>query len=238
MAVVVAHLTDVGLLKAWSIWLSGKSTAELTLWGHPMFYWSRVGKGLQFLVALGVIVELVGPTRWAKFGQYCAGIDTAFKKTAADNNPFKNWYTRKPTRSERACVMLGFLFEACLAVWLLYNVYRVLQQRWDTITALSVLLLVGAVLAVCLRRIKVRSRKLSKLFYDFIGYFGTGVGLFIWMLLASFVYYVCVTPVVVFGGFLLRKLAALLNNESLNNLVKGVGLVVLAAGFHFDLLAS
>ena len=51
------------LLVAWSVWLQGRSPAELPLWGHQVFWWARFGKVLELVAGLTVVLEIVGAQR-------------------------------------------------------------------------------------------------------------------------------------------------------------------------------
>jgi hypothetical protein len=59
----------VELWDLWMRWFDGQQVSGATLWGQPIFYWARWGKGLQFLAGLTVILDLVGPDALRAFGK-------------------------------------------------------------------------------------------------------------------------------------------------------------------------
>ena len=206
--------------------------------GSSHVFWGRLGKGLQFLVALGVIVELVGPERLGKVSKYCVDSDKAFQRKASDWNPLEGRPSSELSRAQQACIIVGYLSEACAFAWLFYSIYRALEQRWDIPTALYFVLPVGAFLAIRLIAGRVYYEYLKAPLYFLVYNIGRGIGWVLWWAIAGIIYWCCLVPIVRLSSWLLRKLAALLGNKSLNNWVKGMGLLVLAVGFHFDLLAS
>ncbi|MEO3747736.1 hypothetical protein [Plantactinospora sp. B5E13] len=58
MLLIMTNLGDV-----WAAWWSGKSTMNMRLWSCPMLIWSRIGKGLQLLAGLAVILDLINLDR-------------------------------------------------------------------------------------------------------------------------------------------------------------------------------
>lgn len=58
----------------WMRWLDGRQLTGVTLWGWPLFLWGRVGKASQFLAALTVVLDLVGPEALRGFGRRLTGI--------------------------------------------------------------------------------------------------------------------------------------------------------------------
>lgn len=53
----------------WITWWSTESVAREQLWGHPIWWWGRVGKVLQFFGAVLGAVDLIGPERFRNWGQ-------------------------------------------------------------------------------------------------------------------------------------------------------------------------
>jgi len=50
-----------GFGAVWRAWWSGRPTTTVTLCGLPMLWWGRVGKLLQFVAGLAVVLDLVEP---------------------------------------------------------------------------------------------------------------------------------------------------------------------------------
>ncbi len=59
----------MSLWDLWREWASGESTLGFELWGLEMVWWGRIGKMLQLLGALTVLVELVGTERMLRTGE-------------------------------------------------------------------------------------------------------------------------------------------------------------------------
>ncbi len=59
----------MSLWELWREWASGNSTLEFELWGVEMVWWGRIGKILQLLGALTVLVEVVGTERMLRTGE-------------------------------------------------------------------------------------------------------------------------------------------------------------------------
>lgn len=50
-----------------SAWFAGELDRDHLVWEHPVWWWGRVGKLAQLLGAAGVVVDLIGRTRWEAF---------------------------------------------------------------------------------------------------------------------------------------------------------------------------
>ncbi len=59
----------MSLWDLWREWAAGNSTLEFELWGLEMVWWGRIGKILQLLGALTVLVEIVGTERMLRTGE-------------------------------------------------------------------------------------------------------------------------------------------------------------------------
>lgn len=57
-----------GFGAVWRAWWSGRQTTTVALCGVPMLWWGRVGKLLQFVAGLAVLLDLVGPERLRAVG--------------------------------------------------------------------------------------------------------------------------------------------------------------------------
>ena len=60
-------MQDVGYFEAWAAWWQGP-TQHLVLWGHSILFWGRLGKVVQFVAALAIVVEILGPQRLRSVG--------------------------------------------------------------------------------------------------------------------------------------------------------------------------
>lgn len=59
----------VNYWQAWSLWWSGAKLEDFAMWGIPMLWWARIGKLLQFAGGAVVIIDLIGPARFATLGR-------------------------------------------------------------------------------------------------------------------------------------------------------------------------
>lgn len=57
-----------GYLDVVTTWLAGKPTAGMTLMGHSMLVWGRVGKLLQFVAGLSIVLDLIDPDKVRALG--------------------------------------------------------------------------------------------------------------------------------------------------------------------------
>jgi hypothetical protein len=55
------------LLHAWREWLAGHDTTELRVFGIVVLWWGRLGKTLEFLGGLTVVIDILGRTRMEAF---------------------------------------------------------------------------------------------------------------------------------------------------------------------------
>jgi hypothetical protein len=58
----------VGLLEAWRVWFSGDSTEHLMVCGSSLLWWGRIGKVIEFVSGLYIVAEIVGENRIKAFG--------------------------------------------------------------------------------------------------------------------------------------------------------------------------
>jgi hypothetical protein len=72
-------MTEVSYLEAWTLWLSGNQVQDSLLWGVKILWWGRIGKLIQFMAALTIIAEIIGPDRLRLFGNSMHGAFTLNK---------------------------------------------------------------------------------------------------------------------------------------------------------------
>ena len=65
---------NVNLLTAWQRWLSGETLTAVNLWGLPILWWGRIGLIAQFVAALTIATEIIGPERLRAFGKQLHGM--------------------------------------------------------------------------------------------------------------------------------------------------------------------
>jgi hypothetical protein len=54
---------DISVLQAVTLWFTGETSKHLTLWGHPLVFWDRLGQVMEFVGALAVVIDLLGADR-------------------------------------------------------------------------------------------------------------------------------------------------------------------------------
>src|SRR5690242_7025824 len=61
--------SDVTFWDVWSLWLSDVTVSDCILWGKTIRSLGRAGKIAQFIAAMAIIAEIVGPERIRKTGE-------------------------------------------------------------------------------------------------------------------------------------------------------------------------
>lgn len=59
---------EITFSETWKLWLSDNLSADAVLWGISIFWWERIGKVMQFLGAITIVADIIGPDRIRKFG--------------------------------------------------------------------------------------------------------------------------------------------------------------------------
>ncbi len=204
----------MSLWDAWREWAAGNDTLDLVLWGLEIRWWGRIGKMLQFAGALTVILDIVGPQRLIAFG--------ASLREAA---PFRGMVTRVSRR------------------W---------RPLWEWVRGLSGGVTAGQRERTAEQAARLRNASLRHLLPRVVLFV---LGLVVALLFASWGWLLVLA--VLLGGLalfalaalvsaagsaayygLIRPFAALISIPAVDAWAKSVGIVLVAAGFHFDLLAS
>jgi hypothetical protein len=50
-------------------WWDGEELKDCVLWGHKILIWGRFGKFAEFLAALVIVVDIIGPARLNAFAR-------------------------------------------------------------------------------------------------------------------------------------------------------------------------
>lgn len=56
------------ILDVLRVWLDGKPTSDLVVWGRSMFIWGRVGKAVQLVAGGVVLIDLINPAWFRRCG--------------------------------------------------------------------------------------------------------------------------------------------------------------------------
>ncbi len=194
----------MSLWDAWREWAAGRSTLDLEVWGLEVVWWGRLGKILQFVGALTVVLDIIGPERLIGFGQ-----------SLRSASPFAGTIARARRRWE--------------PLWAWVRERRRTPQPlpagwWTSGGFLVRLVLVMVGVAVAL------------LFASW------GWLLVVAVLFGGLVFLgvAAIVSIVGQGVFVLviRPFARVISVPSVDAWAKSVGVVLLLAGFHFDLLAA
>ncbi|WP_166664541.1 hypothetical protein [Actinophytocola oryzae] len=54
-------MEELSYIEAWRTWWTGANVNKFELWGLPVPVWARVGKVLQFMAGLAIVLDLIGP---------------------------------------------------------------------------------------------------------------------------------------------------------------------------------
>ena len=54
---------DISVLQAVTLWFTGEVPRHLTMWGHPLIFWDRLGHVMEFIGALAIVIDLMGAER-------------------------------------------------------------------------------------------------------------------------------------------------------------------------------
>jgi hypothetical protein len=72
-------MMNITIIQAWKLWLLGNLQPDYMLWGINLFIWGRIGKIVQFIAALAIIAEIIGPDKLRAFGNGLHGAFTINK---------------------------------------------------------------------------------------------------------------------------------------------------------------
>ncbi|MEU0788816.1 hypothetical protein ABZ342_02040 [Amycolatopsis sp. NPDC005961] len=62
-------MQTVSFWQAWGLWFDGQSVSGYRLWGVPVLWWGRIGKLGQFTGGLVAIIDIVGVARISAWGE-------------------------------------------------------------------------------------------------------------------------------------------------------------------------
>jgi hypothetical protein len=209
------------LLDAWSVWIAGSKTEALPLWGSTVIWWGRAGKAAEFAAGLAIIAEIIGTERLRSYGRSLHGLElqaVARKVVSTAWGLARDVVNADPemrdsTRPRRAM--------------------RDIAADNPAMATLYVL--------ICLALGLTLSFSEGGSLWRRTLYFIVGV-IFLWSTVAPMILIAFIVALAslgsLFDALVLRPTAWILEQEQLAQMVKIGSLLLLAAGFHFDLLAS
>jgi hypothetical protein len=221
---------SVNIVDAWSQWLTGKQVAEFELLGLSILCWGRLGKLLQFIAALSILAEILGPDRIRKFGASLHATLTVEGTRGMIRDAIR-WRSR----------MLGHMRNGSDRETL-RNLVAMPTDRFNYFVAL----ILGIVIAVGVNNVFGWTES-QVILTVIVGW----TALLVITVLAALILLATLSPFVtialiatfswagmVFDMLILEPIAWVLDRDHLDRWVKLASLVVLLIGFHFDLLAS
>jgi hypothetical protein len=209
-------MTHLTLFETWHNWRSGHLDPELVLWGIRLLWWARVGKILQIIGAVTVLVDIIGPRKLRRMGKRLKELSAVQKLKDNQGAIFKRlmeaWHAMRPgsTAGRKEILWQEILADPLLTLNALLTVAAALAawhfSPFPSVAAKFIL----AVVAI--------------LFADW---------LLVYVLVATF--NLVAVPVAV---VLVELPASLLSRKNLVWWIRLFAGFLLFVGFHFDLLTS
>lgn len=213
-------MNEISIFEAWKLWLTDHLPSDVIIWGVNVFWWGRLGKMMQFVGAITIIADIIGPEKIRSFG---ASLHTAI--TRANLIRFLEdcfeWYTvifrytlmkdytdEAPSKKTARYTRLDAInYVICFLITVLIIVLAKLYSTgW-------IVLIEAAIIFGCLLV------SISPLITVFVIVFLIGFEL-------------------VINFFFIKPLAWTLEHPSFERFTKVISLLLLLIGFHFELLAS
>jgi len=248
---------DIDLIQAWYLWFAGRPLTDFTLLHLPFLWWGRIGKCLESLGTLTVILDLIGPKRLRLWGKQMG------------TNPFTGKLFKQAFHSV-SMWLLSFAVSFAFYTWIAIRRYRwerhafnlvdldrwfpaFIPDRigWSYIGGLAVLFLIFGITEEFASRGRFRSLLSQAVGWIFVAFFLPAVlvlGVY-WALKLGYVVAVGVFAFVSAGitawlvmksldlGFA-RPVAWVFDRKKPGEPARWTALVLVLVGFHFDLLSS
>ncbi|HEY9699447.1 MAG TPA: hypothetical protein V6D10_19470 [Trichocoleus sp.] len=214
-------MNEINIVQAWTLWLSGHLSSHATIWGVSIFWWGRLGKMMQFVGAITIIADIIGPEKIRRFGTSLQSAITPTSLIQFLKDCF-DWYT--------------IIFQRTLMKD--YSSEPVVAKEKNHHLQLNILNYVICSLLTLLIIALIKLQQVGwTLFLEAAIIFGC--------LLVSVSPLITVLTILTFtltGIFIntafVKPLAWVLEHPSLDRSTKIVSFLFLLFGFHFELLAS
>jgi len=230
-------MDHAGIMEAWRLWGSGKLTDDFLLYGIKVLWWARIGKGLELVGGLTIVLDIIGPVRLRSWGESLhkhLSREFAIRSLKA---PFQwLWYfakllfhdlrnatwrlLREPTPTRVSIPSSNMRFNNALAILnIIVSLYLCFSlPKWlPTVGIFDVLFKgpwIGRIAGFAL-------------IYNTIGAVTTCLLVVLAIVIGLLLDWVVIQP-----------LAFVIERQHFEKWAKGVALILLLVGFHFDLLAA
>ena len=218
-------MREISLITAWKMWFSGQAVHDVALWHLNITWWSRAGKLLEFLAGLAIVSDILGPERIRALGKSLHSKMTLRSSIASMLNSWR-W------------LIAQFRYLVSIPFSAKNKEYEIATQKF---AADKLNYLVGAILTgiVVIQQgvpdwFQVRwAPNWLNIIFLYLATCGTVAPLVtLGVSLASIVLGLAV------DSLLVEPLARFLELEQVDRRIKMIALLLLAFGFHFDLLTS
>lgn len=215
------RMNEIALIDAWKAWLENSLSLDVQVWGVSILWWGRLGKLAQFLGALTIIADIIGPARLRSFGKSLHKVATlqGAVHILIDSWQWISLWNRymtaefgSPEAREASAGMeahksntpgsLLMLVIIAITIWEFYNL-------WDGWWLFLPGFLAGAAIS--------------------------SIAVPIILIITSALLTILLVGI---DTVLIEPLAWILERETVDKLIKIVSAILLLFGFHFDLLAS
>lgn len=209
---------DVGYFEAWGLWLDQKDISTFNLWGWSIQSWGRAGKLIQLFSGLVILAEIIGPESIRRFGRELLADKTTTSIKEISEIPFEildndNFFNEKFSKSPK----LKFIF----------NTFRSIAAAIYFIASISILYFSIQIFA----EINI----ILALILSFASIFVFAFLVLSAIYAAQKIIYHSLNFI---NSFLLIPVAKILENKSIDKILKFFSLILLLIGFHFDFLSS
>lgn len=214
------------LVTAWNLWRHGQPTTDVRLWHHTILFWGRVGKGAEFISALAILVEIIGPARLRHFGM---SLDRRFPGQSTLR------LFADPFRTLLGCSLCPLL--AVPHVRRRVDVRKLIlgpTTRMTQIVFWILLAITALFTAIPAVRGFAGSGDITTFFIYYFAFIALAWADGLMAILIAFALVMAMAAI----HLLARMVAVLLEREHLDVIVKAASVLLLALGFHFDLLAT
>jgi uncharacterized membrane protein len=221
-------VNEINVIEAWRLWLSGNLSPNATIFGVSIFWWGRLGKTMQFVGAITIIADIIGPAKIRSFGASLHGAITSTTLMQFLRHSFR-WYTIM----FRYTLMKDYVDEN--------RRDSIANSEIEEETKQFQLDLLNGLICLILTLIVMLSIELPQDWWVFL----VEAAIVFFCLLVSISPTLTVLTVVsfiiaglAFNLVFIQPLAWVLEHPSLDRFTKVASLLFLLVGFHFELLAS